>query len=297
MKSVIVQGATIAKAIDEALSKAGMPKEFFVKVLEEAQSGFLGFGAKKAKIALFFKKEDKKPDGSLLSRGTYKNLFDNEAIQSQLREDAQSEFSRDAYEEEQKKTPVMHQKNSHNNGKSTGNARENKSDCRTVGEKSFSAKESQPPHRKEQPPHASQQQRAQQPHSKHEKLHPVHEQKQHPVKQQNPKIASSNAVQPLQKKLLIQRPLKSLIVHQKQQDQKVSQALKDNGLDGQLAKNKPLETLQHDNDSQNSQPVKKRARRRRHYGYRSKAPVQWGKSQDESSFDQLSDERHDSGSE
>lgn len=38
MKSVIVQGATVAKAIDEALAKAGMPQEFFIKVLEEEHS-------------------------------------------------------------------------------------------------------------------------------------------------------------------------------------------------------------------------------------------------------------------
>ena len=45
MKSVIAQGATVVKAIEEALKKADMPKEFFVKILEEAQPGFLGFGA------------------------------------------------------------------------------------------------------------------------------------------------------------------------------------------------------------------------------------------------------------
>ena len=54
MKSVLAQGATVVKAIEEALKKADMPQEFFVKILEEAQSGFLGFGAKKAKIASIF---------------------------------------------------------------------------------------------------------------------------------------------------------------------------------------------------------------------------------------------------
>lgn len=86
MKSVIAQGATVAKAVEEALKKANMPQEFFIKLLEEAQSGFLGFGAKKAKIALFFKQysyDQKKHDG-LLSQDSYESLFDNQAISKQI---------------------------------------------------------------------------------------------------------------------------------------------------------------------------------------------------------------------
>ena len=80
MKSVIAQGATVAKAVEEALKKANMPQEFFIKLLEEAQSGFLGFGAKKAKIALFFKQYsyDQKKHDNLLSQESYENLFDNQ---------------------------------------------------------------------------------------------------------------------------------------------------------------------------------------------------------------------------
>ncbi|MBM18309.1 MAG: hypothetical protein CL947_04555 [Epsilonproteobacteria bacterium] len=85
MKSVITQGASIAKAIEDALQKAGMPQEFFIKVLEEPQSGFLGFGSKKAKIALFFKKDDTtKRDNAVLSQGSYKDLFNNPGLQKQL---------------------------------------------------------------------------------------------------------------------------------------------------------------------------------------------------------------------
>lgn len=86
MKSVIAQGSTIAKAIEEALKKADMPQEFFVKVLEDAQAGFLGFGSKKAKIALFFKNVvlSDKISENLFSKGSYAGLFNNPNIKKQL---------------------------------------------------------------------------------------------------------------------------------------------------------------------------------------------------------------------
>ncbi len=85
MKSVIAQGSTVVKAVEEALKKAGQPAEFFVKLLENAQGGFLGFGAKKAKIALFFKQNPHhyKNDG-LLSQDSYQDLFENNAINKQI---------------------------------------------------------------------------------------------------------------------------------------------------------------------------------------------------------------------
>ena len=84
MKSVISQGVSTAKAIELALQKAGTPEEFFVKVLEEAQSGFLGFGSKKAKIALFFKKEDLGDTDELLSQRSYEHLFNNKSLNKQI---------------------------------------------------------------------------------------------------------------------------------------------------------------------------------------------------------------------
>lgn len=85
MKSVIAQGSTIPKAIEEALKKAGMPAEFFIKLLEDAQGGFLGFGAKKAKIALFFKQNQHNAKNNiLLNQETYQDLFENNAISRQI---------------------------------------------------------------------------------------------------------------------------------------------------------------------------------------------------------------------
>lgn len=85
MKSVIAQGSTVVKAVEEALKKAGQPAEFFVKLLEDAQGGFLGFGAKKAKIALFFKQNPSnyKNEG-LLSQDSYQDLFENNSISKQI---------------------------------------------------------------------------------------------------------------------------------------------------------------------------------------------------------------------
>lgn len=83
MKSVIAQASTLAKAISEAWEKAGRPVEFFTKVLQEASSGFLGFGAKKAKVALFFKQMHKnKHEKSLdiLKQKEYESLFNNKKL-------------------------------------------------------------------------------------------------------------------------------------------------------------------------------------------------------------------------
>lgn len=97
MKSVIAQGATVVKAIEEALKKADMPKEFFVKILEEAQSGFLGFGSKKAKIALFFKKEILSSRGEgVLHQDSYEGLFDNQSLQKQIDNQQRDTTSKDA---------------------------------------------------------------------------------------------------------------------------------------------------------------------------------------------------------
>ncbi|MBI2344820.1 Jag N-terminal domain-containing protein [Candidatus Dependentiae bacterium] len=86
MKSVIAQGSTIAKAIEDALKKADMPQEFFVKVLEDAQTGFLGFGSKKAKIALFFKDDavSDKNHQSMFEKGSYAGLFNSSDVKKQL---------------------------------------------------------------------------------------------------------------------------------------------------------------------------------------------------------------------
>lgn len=86
MKSVIAQGSSIAKAIEEALKKADMPQEFFVKVLEDAQAGFLGFGSKKAKIALFFKNDisSEKTSQGMFEKGSYAGLFNNPDLKKQL---------------------------------------------------------------------------------------------------------------------------------------------------------------------------------------------------------------------
>lgn len=59
MKSVVVEASTVAKAIEIAWLKADRPEEFFIRVLQEHSSGFLGFGAQKAKVVFFFKNSQK----------------------------------------------------------------------------------------------------------------------------------------------------------------------------------------------------------------------------------------------
>lgn len=82
MKSVVVEASTVAKAIEIAWHKAEKPEEFFTRILQEHQSGFLGFGSQKAKIVLFFK-NSQKSDSSfpvVLKQKEYANLFDNHEL-------------------------------------------------------------------------------------------------------------------------------------------------------------------------------------------------------------------------
>ena len=60
MKSIMQEGSSVTKAIEQAWIKAGKPAEFSVKVLEEAQKNFLGLTLRSAKIALFFDEKTQK---------------------------------------------------------------------------------------------------------------------------------------------------------------------------------------------------------------------------------------------
>ncbi len=54
MKSVIHESSSIFKAIEQGWEKAGKPREFSIKILQEAQKNFLGMTVANAKVALFF---------------------------------------------------------------------------------------------------------------------------------------------------------------------------------------------------------------------------------------------------
>ena len=79
MKSVVVEASTVAKAIESAWLKAGKPEEYFIRVLQEHTSGFLGFGAVKAKIVLFFKNSHKSDSlfPVVLRQKEYTSFFKN----------------------------------------------------------------------------------------------------------------------------------------------------------------------------------------------------------------------------
>jgi hypothetical protein len=84
MKSVVVEGSTVAKAIELAWQKAEKPEEFFIRILQEHSNGFLGFGAQKAKIVLFFKNTQKSDANfpSVLKQKEYASLFDNKNLKN-----------------------------------------------------------------------------------------------------------------------------------------------------------------------------------------------------------------------
>lgn len=84
MKSVVVEASTVAKAIELAWQKADKPEEFFIRILQEHSSGFLGFGAQKAKIVFFFKNSQKSDSlfPVILQQKEYANLFDNDKLKA-----------------------------------------------------------------------------------------------------------------------------------------------------------------------------------------------------------------------
>lgn len=84
MKSVVVQGSTVAKAIEAAWMKAGKPEEYFIRVLQEHTSGFFGFGGQKAKVVLFFKNTHKSDSliPTVLKQKEYANFFGNKHLKN-----------------------------------------------------------------------------------------------------------------------------------------------------------------------------------------------------------------------
>ena len=84
MKSVVVEASTVAKAIELAWQKAEKPEEFFIRILQEHTSGFLGFGAKKAKIVFFFKNSQKSDSlfPVVLKQKEYASLFHNDKLKA-----------------------------------------------------------------------------------------------------------------------------------------------------------------------------------------------------------------------
>jgi len=84
MKSVVVEASTVAKAIELAWQKAKNPEEFFIRILQEHSSGFLGFGAQKAKIVFFFKNSQKSDSlfPVVLKQKEYTSLFKNDKLKN-----------------------------------------------------------------------------------------------------------------------------------------------------------------------------------------------------------------------
>src|SRR3990167_6782664 len=62
MRSVIQEASSLALAIEQAWEKAGKPKDFSIKIFQEAEKGFFGLKVtRKAKVGLFFENVASKP--------------------------------------------------------------------------------------------------------------------------------------------------------------------------------------------------------------------------------------------
>lgn len=55
MKSVIQEASSLTKAIELGWAKAGKPREFTVKIYQEAKKNFFGMTIVPAKVAIFFR--------------------------------------------------------------------------------------------------------------------------------------------------------------------------------------------------------------------------------------------------
>jgi len=54
MKSIIEEASSVIKAIEKGMQKAGNPREFSVKILEDSQKNFFGMTTRSAKISITF---------------------------------------------------------------------------------------------------------------------------------------------------------------------------------------------------------------------------------------------------
>lgn len=84
MKSIMHEASSIGKAIEQGWEKAGKPKEFSVKILEEAQKNFIGLTKRSAKIALLF-------DEKYTKHETVKAPTKNAPKHAQMRKEAPKE--------------------------------------------------------------------------------------------------------------------------------------------------------------------------------------------------------------
>jgi len=61
MKSLIEEASSVSKAVEKGWVNAGKPKEFTIKVYEEAEKNFIGMTTKQAKIGIFFAQHAQAP--------------------------------------------------------------------------------------------------------------------------------------------------------------------------------------------------------------------------------------------
>jgi len=95
MKSIISEGSSVAKAIEQSWKKTGKPQNFSVKVLEEEEKNFLGMTRKPAKIAFFFDE-----------KSTTQRKTDQKYQTQQKRPQRQRQTSRQPQKSEKRERPL-----------------------------------------------------------------------------------------------------------------------------------------------------------------------------------------------
>ena len=106
MKSVIQEASSLSKAIEQGWVKAGKPKEFTVKIFQDAEKGFLGLGVKQqAKIGIFF--EDAPVQGRSEVHGQ-RSLQQRPREQRRARPEQRSEHRREHRQDQQQRERKQH---------------------------------------------------------------------------------------------------------------------------------------------------------------------------------------------
>lgn len=92
MKSIVQEGSSVAKAIEKALQIAGNPRDFTVKILEEAEKNFFGMTTKPAKISFVFGHDAKPAHASHAERQrTEKPKFEKKSPERQQQQPRQAQ--------------------------------------------------------------------------------------------------------------------------------------------------------------------------------------------------------------
>lgn len=107
MKSIVEEASSISKAIEKGWVKAGSPKEFSVKIYEDAEKNFFGITTKPAKIGIFFE-EGRERRYSESSQYQQKGQYQKTGPQTKQQQQPKHVAPKPKFEKTEKLEPKKH---------------------------------------------------------------------------------------------------------------------------------------------------------------------------------------------